>query len=252
MQKIPKQFGKAFTLVELLIVSGLLAAVALIALSNFIEAETDAENKLNDIELNKIVLAVRQFYQDTGEPPLCFAELLIRPEKLDESTSLVNSDENSNWWWRQDDDQEIENYFGPYIRRAQCSGFDLKTDCTRTFIERQVVIEQDGNNIDISVDDEFIKSEHTGSLDKIVSLLPGKKVLFYKSNDNEEKYYYGTLFFVLDKINNEIGIINYKNVLNQQSEELFTYNKITRKLFLNETEIEIYWTGVPCPSIEKE
>ena len=233
-----------FTLVEVLIVCTMLSMVALVGVAHYCDVEENAVTKIDEILCIKLAKAVRQFYNDTGEPPCYIAEVLSKP-KFD------SSDENNppvNWWWRKMNKFESIKYENlkmcnsPYISRALCKvQLDNSND---NFSEYRLVY----NN-------KKLKFEQISSISK-------KSNLVILNNDYVEgliankKVLISNFHFIFDKENDEIGIVQLKS---KPSESIMRYQFDSKNRMLNEIKnqnfdesellvrIPIYWTGVPCP-----
>lgn len=98
------------TLVELLLVTALVAIVAGLASVAMRGVGERADTDLAQAECGTIAAAARRFAQDMGEPPRFLAELLQSPDP---------ASANGGWWWRSDGTPAARlRRFDPAIRRG--------------------------------------------------------------------------------------------------------------------------------------
>ena len=86
----PPIMRRAFTVLELLVVVAILAALAGIAVSAVDRGQERSSADLVTTELGRIAEAVRQFRSDVGRSPKLLAELMQSP---------TNTDTLGGWWW---------------------------------------------------------------------------------------------------------------------------------------------------------
>jgi type II secretion system protein G len=81
----PFYHSKAFTLVELLVVVGIIAILAAIAIPNFLEAQTRAKVARAKNDLRVIAMALESFHTDNHRYP----EIIPPPELIDSGGALL-------------------------------------------------------------------------------------------------------------------------------------------------------------------
>ncbi len=134
MPSIKQKTG--FTLVELLIVVAILAAIAAVAVSLLGGASDKAIEAVVRNDLTEIRKAIWQFRNDMGAPPHYLAELMQPPDP---------NDANGGWWWSEAGNPPSNMYRfdpamgrgwnGPYLQVEFTSSADAEVRESRTVID---------------------------------------------------------------------------------------------------------------------
>ena len=226
-----------FTLPEIILVCSLISMVALIGVGHYSDIEETADNQFQNILCMKIVGAVRQFYNDTDEPPLYIAELLANPKFKEDVKDAKSS--TPGWWWRDTTQPVNENLKfsrNPYIDRClqYINSNNSREQQTSEFriiynvkLSAKMITSQPGKTLPIL--GTYVNNSNNITVDSNFHL-------FWDINNNE----IGVLFFE-DKMEDFLIYYEFdfgKRILQLKYQD---FDKIELKKY-----IKIYWTGVPC------